>query len=72
MYSENYLNLITIFEMIIFTRPLKSITLFYEIKNLRIITETIRNMAEPLLGVIGVLSIIYYVFALLGMAFFGG
>jgi hypothetical protein len=72
MYSEKYENLITIFEMIIFTRPLKSITLFYEIKNLRIIIETIRNMVEPLLGVMGVLSIIYYVFALFGMAFFGG
>ena len=58
--------------MIIFTRPLKSITLFYEIKNLRIIIVTIRNMVEPLLGVMGVLSIIYYGFALIGIAFFGG
>ena len=72
MYSKKYENLITIFEMIIFTRPLKSITLFYEIKNLRIIIETIRNMKEPLLGVMGVLSIIYYVFALIGIALFGG
>jgi len=58
--------------MIIFTRPIKSISLFYEIKNLRIIIETIRNMVGPLLGVMGVLAIIFYVFALLGMAFFGG
>ena len=72
MYSEKYEYLTTIFEMIIFTRPIKSISLFYEIKNLRIIIETIRNMVGPLLGVMGVLSIIFYVFALLGMAFFGG
>jgi cytochrome bd-type quinol oxidase subunit 2 len=46
--------------------------LFYEIKVTRIIVETIRNLMKPLLNLTGVLFTIYYVFALIGMLFFGG
>lgn len=46
--------------------------LFYEIKVTRIIVETIRNLIQPLLNLAGVLFTIYYVFALMGMLFFGG
>jgi len=46
--------------------------LFYEIKVTRIIVETIRNLIKPLLNLTGVLFTIYYVFALMGMLFFGG
>jgi hypothetical protein len=51
---------------------IKLMQLFYEIKVTRIIVETIRNLMKPLLNLTGVLFTIYYVFALIGMLFFGG
>jgi hypothetical protein len=39
---------------------------------MRIIIETMRNMMMPLLYLMGVLFIIYYIFAMFGMLFFGG
>ena len=53
-------------------RMLKLLTLLYEIKVMRIIIETIRNLVKPLMNLMGVLFTIYYVFALIGMAMFGG
>ena len=58
--------------MVIFVRMLKLLTLLYEIKVMRIIIETIRNLIKPLLYLSGVLFTIYYVFALVGMFLFGG
>ena len=51
---------------------LKLLTLLYEIKTMRIIIETMRNLILPLFYLTGVLTTIYYVFALLGMFMFGG
>ena len=56
-----------IFEMVIFVRMLKLLTLLYEIKTLRIIIETMRNLLKPLLYLCGTLLTIYYLFAQLGM-----
>ena len=61
-----------LFELIIFVRALKLLTLLYEIKVMRIIIETMRNMMLPLMYLMGVLIIIYYIFALVGMLLFGG
>lgn len=59
-------------ELVIFLRMLKLLTLLYEIKVMRIIIETIRNLLKPLMYLSGVLFTIYYFFALLGMFMFGG
>ena len=53
-------------------RMLKLLTLLYEIRVMRIIIETMRNLIKPLLYLCGVLVTIYYVFALLGILMFGG
>lgn len=58
--------------MVIFIRILKLLTLLYEIKTLRIIIETMRNLLKPLLYLMGTLMTIYYFFAMLGMQLFGG
>ena len=60
------------FELVIFVRSLKLLTLLYEIKVMRIIIETMRNMMMPLIYLMSVLYVIYYTFALLGMFMFGG
>lgn len=64
--------IVKIFEMVIFVRMLKLLTLLYEIKTLRIIIETMRNLLKPLLYLCGTLLTIYYLFAQLGMQLFGG
>ena len=69
---QEYNSIVKLFELIIFIRSLKLLTLLYEIKVMRIIIETMRNMIMPLLYLMGVLFIIYYIFAMVGMFFFGG
>ena len=51
---------------------LKLLTLLYEIKVMRIIIETIRNLIKPLMHLYGVLFSLFYTFALIGMLLFGG
>ena len=60
------------FELVIFVRSLKLLTLLYEIKVMRIIIETMRNMMMPLVYLMSVLYVIYYTFAIIGMLMFGG
>lgn len=69
---QEYNSIVKLFELIIFVRSLKLLTLLYEIKVMRIIIETMRNMMLPLLYLMGVLLVIYYIFAMFGMLFFGG
>jgi hypothetical protein len=59
-------------ELVIFLRMFKLLTLLYEIKTMRIIIETMRNMIRPLLILCGVLFCIFYMFGLIGMLMFGG
>jgi len=61
-----------VFTAIIFIRALKMLTLMYEVKSLRIIIETMKNLIEPISNMMAVLLIVYYIFALIGMFFFGG
>ena len=68
MYSD----IVKFLELVIFLRMLKLLTLLYEIKTLRIIIETIRNLIKPLLYLSSVLGFIFYIFAMLGMFLFGG
>ena len=58
--------------VIIFVRALKMMTLMYEIKSLRIIIETLKNLLEPISLMMATLLIVYYFFALAGMQIFGG
>ena len=70
--TQEYNSIVKTFELIIFVRSLKLMTLLYEIKVMRIIIETMRNLMLPLLYLWSVLMIGYYVFAMLGMLLFGG
>ena len=51
---------------------LKLLTLLYEIKTMRVIFETLKNLLGPLNNLIIVMMTIFYVFAQLGMIIFGG
>ena len=66
------INVSKIYQLIIFIRVLKMVTLLYELKTMRIIIETIRNLVKPLAQIAGVLFCIFYLFAQVGMVFFGG
>jgi len=63
---------IRFFELIIFIRLFKLINLMYELKISRIIIETLKNLVYPIFQLITVIMVIYLVFALIGMAMFGG
>ena len=69
---STYNSIVTLFEMIVFVRTLKLLTLLYEIKVMRIIIETMRNMMLPLVYLMSLLFFIYYIFANIGMLMFGG
>lgn len=60
------------FEVIIFIRMTKLLTLLYEVKVMRVIMETLRNLLGPLNNLIAVMMTIFYEFALIGSLFFGG
>lgn len=70
METYNYYE--KIFTFIIFIRALKMLTLMYEIKSLRIIVETMKNLIAPISNMAAVLMIVYWLFAIAGMYFFGG
>jgi hypothetical protein len=70
--GSKYNNIVKLLELVIFIRLWKILTLLYEIKSMRIVIETIRNLVAPLTNLMGVLFTIYYFFALIGMAMFGG
>jgi len=69
---NHYINVQKAYEIVIFLRLLKFFDLFYEIKTLRIIIETLRNLVKPLSEVGGILFVIFYVFGQLGIYSFGG
>ena len=69
---ESYNYTVKIFEVIVFIRMLKLMTLLYEIKTMRIIIETLKNLLGPLNNLIVVMLTIFYIFAQLGMVIFGG
>jgi len=57
---QMYNSIVKTFELIIFIRALKLLTLLYEIKVMRIIIETMRNMMMPLVYLLSILYLIYY------------
>ena len=50
----------------------KLLTLLYEVKVMRIIVETCKNIIGPLSNLLAVMLTILYVFSEIGMAMFGG
>ena len=78
LYAENYgnqstyNNTVKIFELIVFIRLLKLLSLLYEVKTMRIIFETIKNLLGPINNLAAVMVTMLYVFAQLFMAMFGG
>lgn len=69
---QAYNMIIKKFELIIFIRMLKLLTLLYEIKVMRIIIETMRNMVKPIMILFSLLMFVFYIFAMIGMLLFGG
>jgi hypothetical protein len=63
---------VRLYEVIVFIRMLKLMTLLYEVKTMRVIFETIKNLIGPLNNLIIVMLTIFYVFAEMGMIIFGG
>ena len=60
------------FQIIIFVRLLRLLTLLYEVRVTRLIVETAKNTVIPLTYMFCVLMIVFYYFAFLGMFLFGG
>ena len=60
---EDYNYTVKIIEVIVFIRMLKLVTLLYEIKTMRVIFETMKNLLGPLNNLIIVMATIFYVFA---------
>jgi len=54
---------VKVFEVIVFIRMIKLLTLLYEVKTMRIIFETMKNLLGPLNNLIIVMMTIFYVFA---------
>jgi len=69
---QQYNRIVKIFEVIVFVRMVKLLTLLYEVKTMRIIVETCKNMVSPLSNLLAVMLTILYVFSEIGMAIFGG
>ena len=69
---QKYNYTVKIFEVIVFIRMLKLLTLLYEIKTMRVIFETLKNLLGPLNNLIIVMLTIFYTFAQIGMYMFGG
>jgi hypothetical protein len=61
-----------IFELIVFIRLLKMISLLYEVRSFRIILETLRIMLVPVSSLLIITIMIMFEFGLLGMYMFGG
>jgi len=53
-------------------RALKLLTLLHEIKTMRVIFETFKNLLEPLKNLLLMMMTVFYVFAHIGMILFGG
>lgn len=53
---------VRLFEVIVFIRMLKLLTLLYEVKTMRVIFETLKNLLGPLNNLIIVMLTIFYVF----------
>ena len=51
---------------------MKLLTLLYEVKTMRVIFETLKNLLGPLNNLVMVMLTIFYVFAQMGSALFGG
>ena len=69
---EDYNYTVKIMEVIVFIRLLKFVTLLYEVKKMRVIFESVKNLLGPLNNLVIVMMVIFYVFAQVGMAVFGG
>ena len=69
---QHYNYTVKIFEVIVFIRMLKLLTLLYEVEVMRIIFETLKNLLGPLNNLVIVMMTIFYVFAQCGMLMFGG
>ena len=59
-------------EMTVFIRLLGIMALLYELRSMRLIIETMRNMIVPLLQLLSVLFVVFYIFSIMGMLLFGG
>lgn len=60
------------FELVIFIRLTRILSLLYELKTFRIIIETIKNLLGPFYTLLLVQFTIFYVFGMTGILWLGG
>jgi len=70
--QESINDIVKLFEVVIFIRLLRILSLLYELKTFRIIIETIMNLLGPFYSLLLVQFTIFYAFGLLGIAMYGG
>lgn len=61
--TSTYNQTVKLFEVIVFVRMLKLLSLLYEVKVMRVIFETIKNLLGPINNIIVVMVTMLYVFA---------
>lgn len=61
-----------LFELTIFIRVLRLLTMLSEFSKFRVIIETLKNLMGPFWSVLCVMFTIFYVFGIIGSFFFGG
>jgi hypothetical protein len=67
-----FISCLKAFELVIFVRLLRIMSLLYEVKTFRIIIETIKNLLGPFYTLLLVQFNIFYVFGITGILWFGG
>ena len=60
------------FEMIIFLRLAKTIELLEELEQIRVVVQTLKRMVEPITSLTCVIFLMYYIYIVIGMSYFGG
>ena len=60
------------FEIVVYVRALKLMSMLYEIKALRVIIITTQHLIKPLIGLVMVIATIFYIASNILMMLFGG
>jgi hypothetical protein len=72
LVQENIHNVVKCLEAVTILRLIRLSVYLDEIKTFRIIMETLKSLISPFWSVLCVMFSIFYIYALLGMAFWGG
>jgi hypothetical protein len=70
--SLDFLACLKAFQLVIFIRLTRILSLLYELKTFRVIIETIKNLLGPFYTLLLVMFTIFYVFGMTGILWLGG